>query len=80
MTSHIHFTFPDDSRMDKAFSYTWRLWTLPEVQDLLLEAGFKRVTVYWQGFDEDGEADGIFEPATEGDADAGWICYLSAEK
>jgi len=77
---HIHFSFPDGSRMDEAFSYDWRLWTLPEVRDLLAEAGFSKVTVYWQGFDEDGEADGIFEPAEEGEADAGWICYITAEK
>lgn len=77
---HIHFAFPDGSRLDKAFSYDWRLWTLPEIRDLLAEAGFSKVTVYWQGFDDEGEADGIFKPAEEGEADAGWICYLTAEK
>ena len=77
---HIHFAFPDGSRMERAFSYDWRLWTLPEIRELLEEAGFSRVTVYWQGWDEDGEPDGIFEPVEEGEADAGWICYLTAEK
>ncbi len=77
---HIHFDLPDGSRMERAFSYDWRLWTLPEVQDLLNNAGFSRVTVYWQGWDKNGEADGKFKPATHADADAGWICYLSAEK
>ncbi len=77
---HIHFAFPDGSRLDRAFSYDWRLWTLPEIRELLEEAGFRRVTVYWQGFDEDGEPDGDFQPVEEGEADAGWICYLSAEK
>ena len=77
---HIHFAFPDGSRLDRAFSYDWRLWTLPEIRELLEEVGFRRVTVYWQGFDEDGEPDGDFQPAEEGEADAGWICYLSAEK
>ncbi len=77
---HIHFAFPDGSRMEKAFSYDWRLWTLPEIRELLDEAGFRKTTVYWQGWDEDGEADGDFKPATEADADAGWICYISAEK
>lgn len=80
LTCHIHFEFRDGSRLDKAFSYTWRLWTLPEIQDLLHEAGFRKVTVYWQGWDADGEPDGDFLPATHADADAGWICYLSAEK
>lgn len=77
---HIHFAFDDGSRLDRAFSYDWRLWTLPEVRDLLLECGFGTVVVYWQGFDEDGEADGRFRPVTRADADAGWICYLTAEK
>lgn len=80
MHCHIHFAFPDGSRIDKAFSYEWRLWTLPEIRDLLDEAGFRRTTVYWQGFDENGEADGRFKPATKADADAGWICYVTAEK
>jgi len=77
---HIHFEFPDGSRLERAFSYDWRLWTLPEIRELLAEAGFSRTTVYWQGWDEDGEADGDFKPVTEGESDAGWICYLSAEK
>jgi len=77
---HIHFAFPDGSRMDKAFSYDWRLWTLPELQEILKEAGFSTVTVYWQQEDEDGEPSDEFLPTTVGEADPGWICYLSAEK
>ena len=77
---YIHFGFPDGSELRKAFTYEWRLWTLPEVRDLLTEAGFRRVTVYWQGWDKHGEPDGDFNPATRADADAGWICYVSAEK
>lgn len=77
---NIHFDFPDDSRMEQAFRYDWRLWTLPEIRDLLEEVGFRRVTVYWQGWEEDGEPDGDFQPAEAGEAEAGWICYLTAEK
>ena len=80
MTCHIHFEFQDGSRLEKAFSYTWRLWTLPEIRELLEETGFRQVTVYWQGYDDDGEPDGVFVPVGEGEADAGWICYLTAEK
>jgi hypothetical protein len=80
MDCHIHFAFPDGSELPRAFSYRWRLWTLPEIRELLAEAGFRRVLVYWQGWDDDGEPDGCFEPAEQADADAGWICYLSAEK
>lgn len=81
MTCHIHFKFPDGSRMREAFSYTWRLWTLPELRELLSEAGFKRVTVYWQGTDEEtGEGNGEFVPVERGDPDPAWIAYLVAEK
>lgn len=75
----IHFEFPDGSRLAPAFSYTWRLWTLPELQEVLLEAGYARVTVYWQGWDADGAPDGRFRPTRTGSPDAGWICYLAAE-
>ena len=77
---HIHFKFPDGSKLRKAFSYTWRLWTVPEIREILEEAGFTRSTVYLQGTDEDGEGDGEFEPAESGDADAAWIAYIVAEK
>jgi hypothetical protein len=80
MDCYIHFAFPDGSRMERAFSYRWRLWTLPEIRELLDEAGFRRVQVYWQGWDEDGEPDGDFQPTDSGEPDAGWICYLTAEK
>ena len=75
----IHFEFPDGSRLDRAFTYSWRLWTLPEVREILGEAGFSDVVVYWQGWDAAGEeGDGVFVPTEEADADAGWICYISA--
>ena len=80
MECHIHFKFPDKSKLKKAFSYTWRLWTLPELQELLLEAGFRNPTVYWEGTDKDGEGDGVFTPDDRGEADAGWIAYIVAEK
>jgi hypothetical protein len=81
MTCHIHFEFPDKSRMERAFTYHWRLWTLPEIRELLAEAGFTEVTVYWEGTDEDSnEGNGIYEPTQKGDADPGWVCYIVAEK
>ncbi len=81
MVCHIHFNFKDGSKMKKAFTYEWRLYSLPELQEILLDAGFSNVTVYWQGWDdEEDEPDGIFLPSTEGEADPGWICMVSAEK
>jgi len=80
MDCYIHFKFPDKSKLKKAFRYTWRLWTLPEIRELLLEAGFRNPTVYWEGTDKDGEGNGVFTPDEHGEADAGWIAYIVAEK
>lgn len=80
MTCHIHFEFPDGSRQDKAFSYHWRLWTLPEIREILYEAGFSKVDIYWEGTDTvNNEGNGIYLPAEVGDADPGWVCYLVAQ-
>lgn len=77
---YIHFKFKDGSKINRAFSYAWRLWSLPELTEMLVEAGFK-ATVYWEGTEEDtNEGDGIFTPASKGEADAGWIAYIVAEK
>lgn len=80
MTCHIHFEFPDGSRKDKAFSYHWRLWTLPEIREILYEAGFSRVDIYWEGTDTvNNEGNGIYLPQETGDADPGWVCYIVAQ-
>ncbi|WP_295408921.1 class I SAM-dependent methyltransferase [uncultured Thiocystis sp.] len=80
LVCHIHFRFDDGSGLERAFSYDWRLWTLPEVRELLDEAGFSRILVHWQGWDADGNPDGVFVPVEAGEPDAGWIAYLTAEK
>jgi len=80
MTCYIHFAFPDGTKMRKAFEYDWRHYTLPEVRDILKDAGFSKVTVYWEGEDEDGEGNGEFTPTEKGDADPAFITYIVAEK
>ena len=80
MRCHIHFRFPDGSKIKKAFTYEWRLYTAPELRDMLLEAGFDKVTIYWEGEDEDGEGNGEFTPDDRGEADLAWIAYIVAEK
>ena len=77
---HIHFKFPDGSKIKKAFTYEWRLWSAPEICEVLQEAGFSKATVYWEGEDEDGEGNGEFTPDNRGEADLAWIAYIVAEK
>jgi cyclopropane fatty-acyl-phospholipid synthase-like methyltransferase len=79
MQCYIHFKTDDGVEINQAFSYYWRLWTLPELQELLYQAGFQQVDVYWEGTDEKtGEGDGNFQASQMGTADAGWICYIVA--
>ena len=73
---HIHFRFSDGSKIDKAFTYHWRLWTLPEIQELLIEAGFKDAQVYLHDWDEDGESDETYRRRTYYKNELAWVGYI----
>jgi len=79
--AYIHFEFEDGTKLKKAFRYDWRLWTLPEVRDVLLDAGFSSVVQYWEGTDEDGESgNGIYRRSAKGENCLAWVTYLVALK
>jgi hypothetical protein len=51
---HISWRFKKDrSKLTRAFTYDWRLWTLPELRELMLAAGFKAVKFYFERVDGD---------------------------
>lgn len=77
---HIHFQFKDGSGLKKAFSYEWRLWTMPEIREILAEAGFSETRVYWEAEDKDGEGSGRFYRTENAPADLTWLAYLVAVK
>ncbi len=74
----IHFKFPDGSKLKNAFSYDWRLWTLPETCELLEACGFRKTVVYWEGTDKEGEPNGVFKPSRKGDLAPAWVAYILA--
>jgi hypothetical protein len=79
--AYIHFEFEDGSKMKRAFSYDWRLWTLMEIKDALEEVGFSDVLTYWEGTDEDGESgNGIYRKSKKGENCEAWVTYLVALK
>lgn len=74
--NHIHFEFKDGSRIDRAFSYDWRFWSLPEIRELLLEAGFEHVEIWWDDAADEEDAD--YRPRTHVSNQPGWIAYIVA--
>jgi SAM-dependent methyltransferase len=83
-TCKIHFEFRDGTKLRDAFSYEWRFWGLPELRDVLQEAGFSKVAVYFEQSDEDdGSGNGVFKRDDVGKSCencAGWIAYLLAQQ
>ncbi|MFV8751254.1 class I SAM-dependent methyltransferase [Nannocystaceae bacterium ST9] len=92
---HIHFEFPDGSKLDKAFTYVWRLWTIPELRDLLHEVGFTEVKIYWETVEEESDEDdddddedgdgmlrgtGEYEPLEVVEQQDSWLVYVVALK
>lgn len=80
MVAHIHFHFRDGSKLERAFTYDWRLWTIAELRELLREAGFVDVDVYWEGDDGEGGGNGEFRRVETIHNDPGWNTYLVAKK
>lgn len=73
----IHFEFPNGRKLRNAFTYDWRLWTLPELREILEEAGFKDVHVLWETTDRKrNEGTGNYRRAEKGDADPSWVSYV----
>jgi hypothetical protein len=64
--------------MKRAFTYDWRRYGMKESQDILIDAGFSSVEVYWEGTDEDGEGDGEFTLERQAENTDAWIAYLVA--
>ena len=79
----ISFTFADGSRMNDAFVYHWRIWTIAEVREILDEIGFRETFVYWAVDEENLDLDSgqlAWERRERAPSDASWTCYLVAVK
>ena len=76
---HIHFDFPDGTRLKNAFTYDWRLWNLMELRDVLADAGFSRTEVYWEGTEPGtDEGNGVFKKRQKVENEACWVAYVVA--
>ncbi len=77
VVNQIDFEFRDGSRRRRAFHYDWRLWSIPEIRELLAEAGFARSEVYWEGTDSrTGKGNDVFTRREHAPDDPAWIAYV----
>jgi SAM-dependent methyltransferase len=75
----IHFKLPNGKLMKDAFTYDWRLWSIPEIRELFAEAGFKKSAVFWET-EHNGVGTGEFVRTEKATNDHAWIAYLAAIK
>lgn len=76
---HIHFKV-GGQKIEKVFTYDWRMWTIPEIREIMHEVGFKKTNVYWEGTTKDGKGDGVFSRTEKGEECLSWIAYVVGEK
>jgi hypothetical protein len=77
VVNYIDFEFGDGSRRRRAFRYDWRLWSIPEIRELLAEAGFARSEVYWEGTDSrTGKGNDVFTRREHAPDDPAWVAYV----
>jgi SAM-dependent methyltransferase len=79
VVNHIHFEFKDGTALNKAFTYNWRFWTLPEIQEMVLEAGFSSSQIFWEDEDEDGEGTGVYRARKRAESTGAWVAYIIAQ-
>ena len=49
---------------------------MPEIRDILSEAGFSESFVYWEGFDRRGKGSGVFKKRKKGESCDTWVAYI----
>jgi hypothetical protein len=76
---YIHFRV-GGKKIEKVFTYDWRMWSIPELREIMMEVGFKKTHVYWEGTAKDGSGNGVFTRTEQGESCDSWIAYIVAEK
>jgi len=73
----IHFLFEDGAMIRNAFVYDWRLWTLPELQELFHAAGYRDIHVLWEGTNpRTSLGNGVLRRVQQGRAEGAWYAMV----
>jgi SAM-dependent methyltransferase len=74
----IHLKPHGKKKMENVFTYDWRIWSLPELRDILKDAGFSSTAVYWEEDDGNGSGNGEFYATEHEDDCLSWVSYIAA--
>ncbi|MBT6324612.1 MAG: class I SAM-dependent methyltransferase [Bdellovibrionales bacterium] len=72
---YIHFK-DNGTKHERVFTYDWRMWSLPELREIMLEAGFSKSVAFWEGDDDDGGGDGDFYSTETAENCESWVTYI----
>jgi SAM-dependent methyltransferase len=76
---HIHFHLRGGTVMRRAFTYDWRMWTVPEIRDALEDAGFRSCDVYVEGWNERlNRPDEVYRLRRNFENQEGWLAMIVA--
>jgi len=76
----ISYEIKGGKKMKRAFTYDWRVWTIPELRECMAEAGFKRSWVYWEKDDRNGHGTGEFYASEKEENCPVWIAFIVGSK
>ena len=77
---YIHFKRKGERKRSKVFRYDWRMWTLPELREMMGEAGFSKTHVYWECTNRNGSGNGQYRRRETGEVCGAWVAYVIGEK
>jgi hypothetical protein len=72
----IHFKTPQGVMHKNVFVYDWRVWSITELRELMLECGFSDTVVYWEASDKNGDGTGEYVLTKNGDNAFSWIAFV----
>lgn len=72
----IHFIYPDGPQLTDAFTYDFRMWSIPEIRDIMQEAGFSSSLVYWEVAEDEPIIKNDFYASEEEENINSWNAYI----
>lgn len=76
----LHFELPSGERIQNAFTYHWRIWSIQEVREVFREAGFNKTVVLWSEFNKKGEPTGHYLPSETAKPHHSWNAIVLGVK